>query len=158
MSIQSEISRITGEVNAQTSALASIESQLAQALTLLDGKAAGGGSGGSIETCEVTVTVNEDFSGLHLTGLIYTSIEDGKIVSKRTVVNDDFELISSSKIYKGVISCVVGTKILVEDLNTLFLSNPIFSPNLVLENEMWGAWEDMPVITVVSGATGQITA
>lgn len=52
MSIQSEINRITGEVNTQTSALASIESQLAQALTLLDGKAAGGGgSGGSaVET------------------------------------------------------------------------------------------------------------
>lgn len=43
MSIYSEIERIVREVDTQETDLASVESQLAEALTLLDGKASGGG-------------------------------------------------------------------------------------------------------------------
>lgn len=45
MSIYSEIERIVREVDTQESDLAGSESQLAEALTLLDGKATGGGGG-----------------------------------------------------------------------------------------------------------------
>jgi hypothetical protein len=43
MSIYSEIERIVREVDTQETGLAGVESQLAEALTLLDGKASGGG-------------------------------------------------------------------------------------------------------------------
>ena len=45
MSIYSEIERIVREVDTQETDLAGTESQLAEALTLLDGKASGGGGG-----------------------------------------------------------------------------------------------------------------
>ncbi len=59
MSIQSEINRIKSERDAQTTDLASIESQLAEALTLLENKAAGGGEDVTSETTAYTEELAE---------------------------------------------------------------------------------------------------
>lgn len=90
MSIQSEINRITGEVNTQTSALASIESQLAQALTLLDGKAAGGGGG--IQPCTVTVSFTGNAAGYGEYGEVkyqYAKVVSGGTEMVQGIMNAD---------------------------------------------------------------------
>jgi hypothetical protein len=72
MSIYSEIERIVREVDTQETNLASVESQLAEALTLLDGKALGSGvvSGILIDKGEFTVSsdISSDYSVPHKLG------------------------------------------------------------------------------------------
>ena len=90
MSIQSEINRITGEVSTQGSGLADIESQLTQALTLLDGKAAGGGS--AVETCTVTVSFTGNATGYGEFGDVkyqYAKVVSGGTEMVQGIMNAD---------------------------------------------------------------------
>ena len=73
MAIQTQIDRINNAVNAQTDLIAQIQ-------TALQGKAAGGGSGGSsVETCTVTIVHPDGATG----NIYYTTVNDsGKIVGE----------------------------------------------------------------------------
>lgn len=54
--------------------LSTNNTQLASLIQTLQGKAAGGGSGGSVETCEVSVT--------NCYYVFYTGVENGNLVAK----------------------------------------------------------------------------
>lgn len=84
MSIQTELDRIITAVNNQEMGLSDIESQLTQALTLLDSKAAGGGSGGGIQPCTVTVSFTGGAAGYGEFGDV--KYEYAKVVSGGTEI------------------------------------------------------------------------
>lgn len=87
MSIPSEISRITGEVSAQSDLLEQIQ-------TALEGKAGGGGN--------ELKTVKVDCTGFSY-NIFYSSIKDGKIVAYRGYT-DTFDVLVNSIITTEMIA------------------------------------------------------
>lgn len=62
MGIQTQIDRIKGEVETQTAQIGTNAALIEQIKAALDGKAAGGGGGASVETCTVTISGYPDMA------------------------------------------------------------------------------------------------
>lgn len=73
--------------------------QLASLISTLQGKAAGGG-GAAVETCSVRVYATDGATCLYQ--VQYTAFEDGKVVSKRVVNNEDYVLQNFDITYENV--------------------------------------------------------
>lgn len=71
---------VTTETNAYTQKLATLETAITALETELQGKASGGSDGGSVETCNVELSTSYGF----FPNIIYSYLENGKIISKYT--------------------------------------------------------------------------
>ena len=89
MSVQTEITRINTAVNSQTTLLD-------QALALIQGKAAGGGGGSSVELCTVTMNVNAGT-------FYYTTLENGAI-SHKSVTKTAYSSFSISVVKNSIVA------------------------------------------------------
>lgn len=90
MSVQSEINRISNEVNEQAEIIEQIK-------TALEGKAAGGASA---ETC--LVQISDDSFGSVSFDVYYTTVEDGTVTSRFLASNSFFD----REVLKGSIMVV----------------------------------------------------
>lgn len=115
-----------------------------------------GGSGTSIETCEVSITFIEDFhEGVFPTYVIYTTVEDGKIVNS---ILDSVLVVIDWATGTGTetINCVVGTSLYIGNL-TKIDGSFITSDNITL-NGTFGYQEVIWEFIVNSGPTATIEA
>jgi hypothetical protein len=113
-----------------------------------------GGSGTSIETCEVSITFIEDFhKGVFPTYAIYTTVEDEKIVN-RTL--DSILIVFTGGTATVTINCIVGTNLYISG-RTQFGGSFITSNNITLNGTVdpdESVWE----FIVNSGPTATIEA
>lgn len=72
--------------------LQALNSNYAALIETLRGKAVGGGSGGSVETCTVTICDNLPSRNIH-----YHTIENNAVVMKSIVTNGDYQMINVIK-------------------------------------------------------------
>ena len=117
-----------------TDEIATQDNLISQIQTALEGKAAGGGSGGgNVETVDVYIKIADVYMvGLVISTLMYTSIENGVITNHYGKVDDMLLYttptggLTSTGYYTGTLSCVVGTPIYLLDENIL---GPSFTTN-----------------------------
>ena len=150
---------LSAELTEQANLIAQQQTLISNLETALANKA-GGSGGGSVETCDVTIGVWHNSSGLSISRIIYTTVENGKISNKIHVC----ELKSQGTVTGDVIglnheitlSCIVGTSVYMYDEN-ITMPSFVTSDNVTFNGNAddWGLVFEA---VIDSGSTATISA